>query len=122
MTPILVDYGVISSLKSAAAREGVSLGCTKNTEWYAVLVDNLVIGVAGLIRISTGFRLKGFYVMPEHRGNGIGRTLLDYLIEICSDRFASVEVLTRHPEAYLKRGFVAIGRTSHGVVRMLKRA
>ncbi len=100
----------------------MSLGCTKNTEWYAVLVDDLVVGVAGLIRIRTGFRLKGLYVTPEHRGNGIGRVLLDYRMRICSDRCASVEVLTRYPEAYMKRGFLVIGRTPHEVVRMLKRA
>lgn len=122
VTPILVDYGVIASLKSEAAREGVSLGCTQNTEWYAVLMNDLIVGVAGLIRIRTGFRFKGFYVTPEQRGNGIGRILLDYLMQICSDRCASVEVLTRCPDAYLKRGFVAIGRTPHGVIKMLKRA
>lgn len=68
---------------SLAAREGVSLARRKRqTYWY---MSEEGKGIFGLMRMgakSHTFRLRGMYVVPEYRGQGIGLKMIQEAVQI----------------------------------------
>ena len=116
-----VSYDVVAPFASRAAKEHVALGRTANTEWFAVQNHGEMRGFAALMKIGSGFRLKGFWVHPDHRGNGIGTALLTTLIGIAEDRCASkVEALALNPRIYETLGFRRATTMRTGAVKVLK--
>ena len=51
--------------------------------WFAVLIDgDRVVGtVAALPKDATTVEIKRLYLLPEHRGRGLGRRLLEHALD-----------------------------------------
>ncbi|MCG3198580.1 MAG: hypothetical protein GHCLOJNM_03083 [bacterium] len=98
----------IAPLASRAAKEGVCLKPTRNrTRWFVGLasVSGEPVGICGLFEGTYKvFRLKGIYVLPEHRGKGFGASMTASLhyhaIKIGAER---LEAITANPDFYLNR-------------------
>jgi amino-acid N-acetyltransferase len=74
--------------------------------------DGRVVGVAGLERYGDGGLLRSVAVAPEWRGSGVGRALVDLVLEDAGDAgIRDVYLLTTSAEHYFPRlGFASIDR------------
>ena len=65
-------------------------------------------------------RLRHLYVHPDHRGDGVGRRLVEACLDLAHDSFSRVRVRTFNPEAaafYLSVGLVRLSEAdaTHGI-------
>jgi GNAT superfamily N-acetyltransferase len=83
---------------------------------FAAWVDGILVGVCGLnadpytLDQSVG-RVRRLYVLREFRGRGIGRNLVQAVIQSAGDRFRSLRVRTESFAAgrlYERLGFVSL--------------
>jgi GNAT superfamily N-acetyltransferase len=83
---------------------------------FAAWVDDVLVGVCGLnsdpyTSIQSVGRVRRLYVLPEFRGRGIGRNLVQAVIQSAGDRFRSLRVRTESFAAgglYEQLGFVSV--------------
>lgn len=84
---------------------------------FAVLIDDgRVIGTVGAVPRDAGdFEIKRLYLLPEHRGRGYGRQLLQHVIDWARARghrraiaWSDVRLETAH-QVYLRFGFAQFG-------------
>lgn len=78
--------------------------------WMATHENGTVRGFIG----CDGPRLEMLFVSPEHRGTGVGKTLLSYAITELN--ISEVDVNEQNPQGigfYLHQGFVVVGRSEH---------
>jgi len=114
-----VPFAEVRPYAGRAARDHVSLSDTRNTEWFVVREAGAIVGIAGLMACGSGYRLKGAWVDPAHRGRGFGAALTAARIELAERRCASfIETLSLHPAFFEARGFRANRANRNGAVRM----
>jgi N-acetylglutamate synthase-like GNAT family acetyltransferase len=114
-----VPFADIRHCIARAARDHVSLSDTRNTDWFVVREDGAIVGIAGLMAVQSGYRLKGAWVDPAYRGRGIGLALTEKRIQLAEQRCGSfIETLSLHPAFFEARGFRANRVMSNGAVRM----
>ena len=96
-----------------AARERVSLKDARNTTWYWAPG----LGCAGLMAMKGKARIKGVYVVKDHRGEGIGTALIDRLEAeaVKLEGAAKIEVYAHNPSFYEARGYAVVGANQFGV-------
>lgn len=109
------NFEEIKHLKSAAARDRVSISDTRNTKWFAAKSDEgKVVAVGAYMTLKTGYRRgKAYWVHPDWRHKGIGMTLVSATI---GD--APAEVFTYHPKTWAELGFVEYGKLPNGAAKM----
>jgi predicted GNAT family N-acyltransferase len=76
------------------------------------LQDAQPVGCARMVESAAGAKIGRMAVLPECRGRGIGRQLLDYLIAVARERGARLAYLHAQVPVegfYLKRGFAPVG-------------
>lgn len=98
------DEKVIAFMhKNGASEEQVDL--SESSFWCVAVVDNEVVGVAGVNIGKYADRIKGFFVKKEMRNKGIGTALLqDAMKYTKSDRVTAY--CTRNSEPlFIKEGF-----------------
>lgn len=81
-------------------------------------------GFCSLAKVKEGrWRIRSVYVLPEWRKQGIGAQMTDALLRYAFETLHAeeVEVLALNPDFYQKRGFEVIGKTGHGVSRLLRK-
>lgn len=115
-----VEFAAVKPYAARAAREHVSISDTRGTRWYEVKKGDKTAAIAGLLKTSHGYRVKGVYVLPEERGTGIGTKLTEYLIAQCANEFAMVEVFAYNPAFYEARGFTRYGQLPNGAIKLRK--
>jgi GNAT superfamily N-acetyltransferase len=77
----------------------------------------LAVGTGGLVRLGPGTaEIRRMYVSPDHRGQGLGRAILDVLIDV-AERSGYERILLDSPEfavaahaLYRSRGFRDVER------------
>lgn len=117
-----VPFAVVSGLAARAGREHVSISNTRATAWYAAMAQGRVVGVAGLLKFATGYRIKGVWVDPAWRGHGLGDALATKLIELAEYECApAIEAFAWRPDYYEGRGFERCGALPNGAVKVRKR-
>lgn len=116
-----VSYDAVAPFAGVAAKDRVSISNTKNTEWFGIYEDNKMLGFAGLMRVSAGYRIKGVYVHPWMRGCGVGDELTNHLFDICDSRCADIEVYAYNAKFYMQKGFKEFGELPNGA-KKLRRA
>jgi N-acetylglutamate synthase-like GNAT family acetyltransferase len=116
----VVTFEAVRHLARRAAADHVSLTETRDTVWYATRSSGLVVATAALMRVGSGMRLKGAWVEPAWRGQGIGAAMVDGRIRIAEDACASfLETLSLHPEFFERRGFARQGAIlASGAIRL----
>lgn len=111
-----------------AAKEHVAISDTKNTDWYGYSLSPagvvpLLVGVMGLMEVpGGGLRIKGVYVMPAHRGKGIGEKLVDVAISRADVECNSfLEALAYNWRFYERKGFKKSGLLRANGAQMMRR-
>ena len=117
-----VNYEEVFPFYSKAAKERVSLKTSKETWWYGVVNENNeILGVAGLLKVKIGYRIKGVYVLPDYRNMGLGGQLTEHLIQFCENRFSLIEAFAYNPKYYEEKGFTRYGSLPNGAVKLRKK-
>lgn len=83
--------------------DAVMLICTKDSR-------QRITGFAGVV----AGKVEMLFIDPQHRGQGLGKQLLNYAVEHMNAE--ELDVNEQNPQAlgfYLKQGFEVIGRTEH---------
>lgn len=97
-------------------REGVYP--QNDTEVFAATRDGVVVGLGGIAQHAPkyGAMLRGDFVPPEYRGQGIWSELFDYRMAVLADRRVALVYAMTTPiitDAYLRRGATIIRRYKH---------
>ena len=117
-----VNYEEVFPFYARAAKERVSLKTSKETWWYGIVNDNNeILGVAGLLKVKIGYRIKGVYVLPDYRNMGLGGQLTEHLIKFCENRFSLIEAFAYNPKYYEEKGFTRYGSLPNGAVKLRKK-
>ena len=92
---------------------------SRNTTWWAEYADGRMLGFAGLMQASAAWRIKGVWVEPGARGQGIGDRLARHLIQQAEDGCAPmVEAFAWNPSYYLRLQFKRFGTLPNGAVKL----
>jgi ribosomal protein S18 acetylase RimI-like enzyme len=108
----------VAPYASLAAKSRVSISDTKNTEWFTVNDFTSIMGFAGLMKVATGYRIKGVFVHEKYRGLGIGNNVTQHLFNLCNDRCANIEVYAYNDKFYIQNGFEIFGQLPNGAKKL----
>lgn len=111
-------FNEIAPYASLAAKNRVSISDTKNTEWFTINDDDELLGFAGLMKVSIGYRIKGVFVHDRYRGRGVGNILTQHLFDICNERCANIEVYAYNDKFYIQNGFETFGKLPNGAKKL----
>src|SRR5258706_512166 len=73
-----IPYSQVAPWRSPAVRDHVALGPTSNTTWFGAFdtlandPDPAMLAVAGIIKVGKAHRIKGVWVAPVMRMQGVG--------------------------------------------------
>jgi len=79
-------------------------------KWYgAYSEEDELVGFFGILQASWKLaRLRGWYVLDEFRGKGIGTRLVRIFLEVCRrNGYQRVEVMTREHSIMIRAGLTA---------------
>lgn len=113
MTVEQVPYELVKPLRSRAAKDGVSVKDSRDTQWFAAFHEGEIIGCAAVFDMGGRARLKAVWVDPAYRGQGVGLKLTEARMAYIEDDLMSsrVELFTRaHGDFWLSRGFSETGQ------------
>lgn len=118
LSPLL--YIDAAKFAEQARAEKVTIDDSGQTIWYAFSKGNEVLGLLGWD--NWNWRIRGVFVLPEHRGKGYGQQMTEQLIEIIGKFWKPrwIEVWAFNPEFYRPRGFEEIGSRHTGSTIMRK--
>jgi GNAT superfamily N-acetyltransferase len=90
-------------------------------KWYGAYVNDELAGVIGLMCVGSVLRIKGFFVAPVSRNQGIGGRLLARVINGSTPM--SAFATERSHGIFLKYGFIdARTKRKNGIVFMVRSA
>jgi N-acetylglutamate synthase-like GNAT family acetyltransferase len=119
VTPDEVSFADVLPFRGRAAAEHVSISDTRATRWFVLRKGKIIVAIAGLMKVGSGFRIKGVWVDPAVRGRGLGTHLTGALMEVAEQACAStIEALAYNPAFYEGRGFLRIGVQPNGAIRV----
>jgi GNAT superfamily N-acetyltransferase len=101
-----IDFKYIEPYKKSALKSGLTF-CAK-TNYYGLFKENELMAFTGVLISSEKIIFKNHYVLPNYRGNGYFKMLLDFSIEL--SRILNVKKIEAtctdmSIKEYLKRGF-----------------
>jgi GNAT superfamily N-acetyltransferase len=104
-----VAYEVVEPLAPQAAIEDCHVW-GNGLYWWAAFVDGELAGSAALLPIGKEARLRGWYVLPQYRGKGIGRALCETVEQAARDGgFDHIEAKTRYTAELARWGWTDTG-------------
>lgn len=111
-----VHFKEIKKYASQAAKERVSVKDTASTIWIGVYDPDLV-GFGGLLVKPPKARIKGDWILPNHRGKGYGHHMTVMRTELCqtNPRIKIMEAYSLHPNYYKSQGWSIVGQYAEGV-------
>lgn len=89
--------------KNHANKEQVDL--SESSFWCVAVVDNEVVGVAGVNIGKYADRIKGFFVEKEMRNNGIGTALLQDAMKYTKAGRVTAYCTRNSEPLFIKEGF-----------------
>jgi N-acetylglutamate synthase-like GNAT family acetyltransferase len=114
-----VSFSEVSPFRRDAAAARVSLKDLEGARWFAAYQAGVIVGVAGLTVSGSRAKMRGLYVSPACRRQGIAAALTERRLVECRGKVAAVEAFAYNPRHYLRRGFRAVGKpTSAGATRV----
>jgi len=117
-----VSYSEICAYANAAKRERSIVSDQTGLTWFGAYDNGVLVGFGGAIAKKGSGRIKGTYVLPEFRGNGISKYLnaacFNFLVDEKKVCIINAFVTTDRNRAwYLKNGFKEI-REKKGIAYM----
>ena len=119
---VMNEYGLSSDLEGndADLRDFVASYRNRGGSFRVVTsIAGVIVGCGGLYPIDEQeAEIRRMYLLPEARGAGIGRKLLEELISVATERrfervvLETASVLKEAISLYRKRGFVPVARRS----------
>lgn len=101
-----ISYNTVKPLSSKASKDKVCLKDTPQTQWFGAYIENELCGVAGAAVKDGNGRIRGVYVLPQHRGKGLGSTMMQALMAYFDNKSVCyVEQLASQPDWWLKQGW-----------------
>jgi GNAT superfamily N-acetyltransferase len=115
-TPIIGASQVVYMLGKYQSAEAIFCQIKSGWEYYVVMVDNEMVGYAGLVPDvdAKSLMLSKIYVKKSARGKGVGKSILDFVERKCkleefSTLWLTVNRFNSGPISwYEDRGFVTI--------------
>ena len=114
------DIAYIANIEKACfscpwSHNAILESMTAGTAFYIARIDNKIAAYMGLSKIAGEGYVTNIAVLPEYRRKGVGKTLLQYVINDCENEleFISLEVRVSNDTAislYNKFGFIEAGR------------
>ena len=111
------DFEDVRRYAGRAAKEGVSVKHTPTTMWFAIYDGDIgMVGFGGLLIKAGKARVKGDWVLQEHRGKGYGYELHEHRVQLClrNPRIKVMEAHSLHPRFYEGNGWVILGEYKEG--------
>jgi GNAT superfamily N-acetyltransferase len=106
ITIMEIEYKQVKTLVNKAKYDKVCLKDTKTTKWFGAFIDKLLCGVAGTILKNGKGRIRGVFVVKEHRKLGMGSQLMKHIINYLSDNHACyIDQLASNPEWWVKNNW-----------------
>jgi N-acetylglutamate synthase-like GNAT family acetyltransferase len=110
-----VTHDRIWHLNGAAKKDKVCLKDTNTTKWFAIYVDYHIIGCAGIIIKGSKGRIRGVFILPEHRNKGYSSQLMSYIIKYMTDEnVCYIDQLSSQPEWWIKNGWKEKSKALNG--------
>lgn len=101
-----IEYNIVKTLINKAKYDKVCLKDTITTKWFGAFIDGVLCGVAGTILKNGKGRIRGVFVVKEHRKLGIGSQLMNYIIKFLSDNNACyIDQLASNPDWWIKHNW-----------------
>ena len=101
-----ISYTNVKPLIKYARHDKVCLKDTETTKWFGIYEKDRLCGVAGSIAKDGKGRIRGVFVLQEHRGKSYGSTLMNHLMTYFSNNNVNyVDQLSSHPEWWLEQGW-----------------
>lgn len=118
----VVSYSQIQPFASRAAKDHVSAKDSKNTLWFMYDNNRTEPCFCGLYDTGNGQRIKGVWVHPNRRKQGIGEQMTLALIDYATKQLntARVEVFAYNSTFYESLGFVKFGYLNNGAAKLHK--
>lgn len=111
-----VPFEVVRPFAGRASRERVAVKPTPDTRWFVARSGGVVLALAGLYVKHGRARLKGAWTVPEMRGRGLGRVLIERRIQAARDLgMSGVEVFSLEPAWFLRNGWRQVGVRANAV-------
>lgn len=100
-----IKFAEIKRFASKAAKDGVSVKDTPSTLWFGVWDNDQLVGFGGLLIKLPKARIKGDWILPEHRGKGYGHHLTEHRLTVCKNHnnIKKIEAYSLHPHYYKDR-------------------
>lgn len=119
-----VPWAELEPWRKDAAREHSDIAPLPSITWFAATLGGSKLGCIGLLRVSkTTVRVRGWYVRPECRGQGVGMFLHESAEEWAARHgYERIESTTRLWEVLLRRGWVVLRRYTPAVGTKMTRA
>jgi len=114
-----VSYKDIVKWRAAAAKEHVSLQESIGAHWFTV--DGVGCGAVAISRIGpiARGRIKGIWLDPAFRGQGLGTEFTSWLIDWAwTQECKTLDVFAVNERFYLARGWQLVGRNAHGYAHL----
>lgn len=101
-----IQFNLIESFVNKAKEE--KLCFSNDTEYYGIFnFENVLLGFTGIVFYKNKAKFKNHYVLPDYRGNGYFKELLDFSIDEVRKRGikkVSANCTDMSINEYLKRG------------------
>ncbi len=106
-----VTMAAISAFIPEARRSGLIF--SPSTELYGLWLDTKLIGMAGLVRYATHWKLKNGFILPTFRRHGYYSRLLDYHLKMARNHgipYVEATCTAMSLPQWLRRGALIIHR------------
>lgn len=102
-----VPYGKVAGYLNRAKRDGVSLKNAYGARWFQIEGVDGFCCVLPLARDGSKVRIKGFWIAPEYRGQGVGTRAFQALIRLLEtdESVKIIESISRRIQFYEAQGF-----------------
>jgi GNAT superfamily N-acetyltransferase len=105
-----VEWEKLEPWRKQAAREHSDIAPLPSIRWFSAEAHGVMLGCIGLLRVSrTIVRVRGWYVLPQWRGFGVGMFLQESAEDWARERsYLWIESTTRLWEVLERRGWYVI--------------
>lgn len=105
-----VEWAELEPWRAQAAREHSGIDPLPSIRWFAAVLGTTKIGCIGLLHVSReAVRVRGWYVLPQYRGQGVGIFLQENAEDWAREHgYVRIESTTRLWRVLERRGWTIL--------------